>query len=82
MDSSYQDFPEAEACGSGPPQPPKNNTTCTNPPSPRPNFSFLATIAANIPWLAANVIVVPRIQHPFPKHPKCFLPKFDPDNDV
>ena len=82
MDSTFQDFLEAEAGGSGPPMPPENNTTCTNPPSPRPNFSFLATMAANRPWLAANAIAVLGIQHPLPKHPKMILPKFDLDNDV
>ena len=49
MDSTYQDFPEVEKGGSGPPEPPENNTTCNNPPSPRPNFSFLATMATNRP---------------------------------
>ena len=79
MNSTYQGFPETEAGGSGPPE---NNTTCTNPPSPRPNFSFLATMAENRPWLAADVVAVPEAQNPLPKHPKKLLLKFDPDNDV
>ena len=82
MDSTFQDCPKAEAGASGPPEPPENNPTCTNPTSPRPNFIFLATMAAKRPWLAVDVIVVPGIQHPLPKHPENFLPKFDPNNDV
>jgi hypothetical protein len=39
-------------------------------------------MAANRPWLAMNVVVVPEAQHPLPKHPEKRLPKFDPDNDV
>ena len=39
-------------------------------------------MAANRPWLAANAIAVPGAQHPLPKHPKIFLPKFDLDNYV
>ena len=81
-DSNYQDFPKAEEGGSGPLEPPENNTTCPTPTSPRPNFSFLATMAANRPWLAADAIVVPRAQHPLPKHHEKLLPKFDPDNDI
>ena len=82
MDSTYHDFLETEVGGSGPPQPPQNNTTRTNPPSPRPNIKFLATMAANRPWIATDVIVVPRTQHLLLKHPKTLLPKFDPNNDV
>ena len=70
MDSTFQYFLETKAGGSGAPEPFENNPTCTNLPSPRPNFSVLATMAANRPWLAADVIAVPRIQHPFPKHPE------------
>ena len=82
MDPTFHDFLEAETVGSGPPEPPENNPTCTNPPYPRPNFSFLATMDANRPWLAVDVGVVPRIQHALPKHPEKLLPKFDPDNYV
>ena len=82
MDSTFHEFPKAQAGGSRPPEPPENNPTCTNPPSPRPNFSFLDTMAANIPWLATNVVAVPRIQHPLQKQPENLLPKFDPDNVV
>ena len=39
-------------------------------------------MAANIPWLATDVVAVPGAQHPLPKHPEKLLPKFDPDNDV
>ncbi|CAF4443919.1 unnamed protein product, partial [Adineta steineri] len=81
-DSNDQDFPEAEEGGFRPPKPPENNTTCANPPSPRPNFRFLASMAANRPWLAANAVVVPGAQHPLPKHPEKPLLKFDLDNDV
>jgi hypothetical protein len=39
-------------------------------------------MAANRPWLVMDAIVVPRAQHPLPKHPEKLLPKFDPDNDI
>ena len=39
-------------------------------------------MAANRPWLAADVVVVPGAQHPLPKHPKKLFPKFDPNNDI
>ncbi|CAF4140590.1 unnamed protein product [Adineta steineri] len=80
-DSNYQDFPEAEG-SSGPPEPPENNTTCATPTSPRSNLRFRANMAANRPWLAADVVAVPGAQHPLPKHPSKLLPKFDPDNDI
>jgi hypothetical protein len=32
------------------------------------------------PWLDQDVVVVPGAQHPLPKHPKKWLPKFDPDS--
>ena len=59
VDSTFHDFPEAKASGSGLPEPPENNHTCTNPPSPRPNFSFLSTMAGNRPWLSADVVWYP-----------------------
>ena len=71
-----------EESGFGPPEPPKNNTTGVTPTSPRPNFRFIATMAANRPWLAADVVAVHGAQHPLPKHPEKLLPKFDPDNDI
>ena len=49
VDSTFHNFPEAEAGSSGPPEPPKINPPCTNPLYPRPNFNFLATMAANRP---------------------------------
>ena len=81
-DSTFYDFLEAQAGGSGPPEPLETNPTCTNPPYPRPNFKFLSNMAANKPCLAADAIAVPGAQHPFPKHPKNLLPKFDSDSDV
>ena len=65
MDSTFHDFPEVEEGGSRPPKTPEMNPPCLNPPSPRPNFNFLATMAANRTWLATDVVVVPFIQHPF-----------------
>ena len=79
VDSTFHDFRETKVGGS---RPPENNPTCTNPPYPRPNFSFLATMDANRPWLSADVIQVLGIQHPLPKHPEKILPKLDLDNDV
>ena len=75
-------LPEAEEGGSRPPKPPKTNPSCTNPLSPRPNFNFLANMAANRPWFAMDAIAVPNAQHPLPKHPENLLPKFDPHNNV
>ncbi|CAF4392890.1 unnamed protein product, partial [Adineta steineri] len=74
--------PEAKEGGSGPPEPPENNTSGATPTSPRPNFKFIATMAANRPWLATNAIAVPGAQHPLLKHPEKLLPKFDPNNDI
>ncbi|CAF4256402.1 unnamed protein product, partial [Adineta steineri] len=81
-DSNFQDFPEVEEGGSGPPEPPENNTTGATPTYPRPNFTLIATMAANRPWLATDVIAVPGAQHALPKHPEKLLLKFDPDNDI
>jgi hypothetical protein len=33
-----------------------------------------------IPWLDQDVVDVPRPQHPLPKHPEKWLPKFDLDS--
>ena len=70
VDSTFQDFPETKVGCSRPPEPPENNPTCTNPPYPRPNFIFLATMAANRPWLSMDVVVVPGTKHSLPKHPE------------
>ena len=70
VDLTFHDFPEAESGGSGPTEPPETNPICTNPPSLRPNFIFLDTMAANRPSLAMDAIAVPGIQHPLPKHPE------------
>ena len=69
-DSNFQDFPKAEEGDSRPPEPPKNKTTGATPTYPRPNFRLIATMAANRPWLAADVVAVPRAQHPLLKHPE------------
>lgn len=71
-----------EEGGSGPLEPPENNTTGATPTSPRPNFRFIATMSSNRPWLAADVVAVPRAQHPLPKHLEKLLPKSDLDNDI
>ena len=44
-DSNFQDFLEAEKGGSGPPEPPKNNTTGATPTSPRTTFILIAIMA-------------------------------------
>ena len=69
MDFTFYDLPEVEAGGSGPHEPLETNPSCTNPPSPTPNFNFQTTMAENRPWLAVDVIAVLSIQHPLPKHP-------------
>ena len=81
-DSTFYDSPKAQASGFGALKPPKTNPPCTNPPSPRLNFNFLSNMEAKRPWLVIDSIVVPGSQHPFPKHPKKLLPKFDLDNCV
>ena len=80
--STFYTFPEAQAGGFGPPDPPETNPPCTNTPSPKLNFNFIANMEANRPWLAANAIVVPGAQHTLPKHLEKLLPKFYPDSDV
>ena len=82
VDSTFYDFPKAEAGSFGPPEPPETNPPCTNPLSPQPNFNFLDNMEANRPWLVVDAIVVPSAQHPLPIHLENLLPKFDPDNDV
>jgi hypothetical protein len=32
------------------------------------------------PWLDQDAVSVPGPQHPLPKHPEKWLPKFDPDS--
>jgi hypothetical protein len=32
------------------------------------------------PWLDQDVVAVPGAQHPLPKHPEKWIPKFDPDS--
>ena len=81
-DSTSYDFPEPQAGGFGPPEPLETNLRCTNTPSPRPNFNFLANMEVNIPWISTDAITVLGAQHTLPKHPEKLLPKFDPDNDV
>ena len=39
-------------------------------------------MTTNQPWLTINAISIPGPQNPLPKHPKTFLPKFDPDKDI
>jgi hypothetical protein len=47
----------------------------STPPKPMENQNNPAK-----PWLDQDVVVVPRPQHPLPKHPEKWLPKFDPDS--
>ena len=76
------DFPEEEAGVYGPLKLLETNITSTNPPSPWPNFNFLANIVENRPWLVMDAFAVPDAQHRLPKHLENILPKFDHDNDV
>ena len=39
-------------------------------------------MVTNRPWFIVDVVMVPRAQHPLPKHHEKLLPKFDLDNDV
>jgi hypothetical protein len=47
----------------------------STPPSPMANQNNPAR-----PWLDQDVVAVPGAQHPLPKHPEKWLPKFDPDS--
>jgi hypothetical protein len=47
----------------------------STPPTPMENQNNPAR-----PWLDQDVVVVPGPQHPLPKHPEKWLPKFDPDS--
>jgi hypothetical protein len=81
-DSTFFDFPETQAGGSGPPEPPETNPPLASTPYPRPNFNFGGNMLSNQPWFVADAISVLGAQHPLPKHPKNILFRFDPDNDV
>ena len=80
--STFYDFPETQACGFIPTEPPETNPPGTTIPSTKPNFNFEANMESSQPWLVVDVIAVPGAQHPLPKHTKRRLPKFDLDNDV
>jgi hypothetical protein len=47
----------------------------STPPTPMENQNNPAR-----PWLDQDVVVVPGPQHPLPKHPEKWFPKFDPDS--
>jgi len=47
----------------------------STPPTPMANQNNLAR-----PLLDQDAVAVPRAQHPLPKHPEKWLPKFDPDS--
>jgi hypothetical protein len=47
----------------------------STPTTPMENQNNLAR-----PWLDQDVVVVPGAQHPLPKHPEKWIPKFDPDS--
>jgi hypothetical protein len=53
-------------------KPPSRPST---PPSPMANQNNPAR-----PWLDQDAVAVPGAQHPLPKHPEKWLPKFDPDS--
>jgi hypothetical protein len=66
--SSGGESSDEGSSSSGPSQP-------STPPMPMENQNNPAR-----PWLDQDVVVVPRPQHPLPKHPEKWLPKFDPDS--
>ena len=80
--STFFDFLETQAGGSGPHEPPKTNPLLASIPSPRPNFNFGENMAANQPWIFVDAISIHGSQHPLPKHSKKLLPIFDPNNYV
>jgi hypothetical protein len=53
-------------------KPPSRPST---PTTPMANQNNLAR-----PWLDQDVVAVPGAQHPLPKHPEKWLPKFDPNS--
>jgi hypothetical protein len=80
------------AGGSGiPPSPPPSSPSSSggdsssdegNPPSQpsTPNSPMENQNNPARPWLDQDAVVVPGAQHPLPKHPEKWLPKFDPDS--
>jgi ribonuclease HI len=80
------------AGGSGiPPSPPPSSPSSSggdsssdegNPPSQpsTPNSPMENQNNPARPWLDQDVVAVPGAQHPLPKHPEKWLPKFDPDS--
>jgi hypothetical protein len=80
------------AGGSGiPPSPPPSSPSSSggdsssdegNPPShpSTPNSPMANQNNPTRPWLDQDVVAVPGAQHPLPKNPEKWLPKFDPDS--
>ena len=81
-DSTFFSFLETQAGGSGPPKPPETNPPLDSIQSPRLNFTFGGSMAANQPWLTINALAIPGPQNPLPRHPKKLFPKFDLEDDI
>ena len=81
-DSTFFNFYETQAGGSGPPKPLDTNPPLDCIPSPQLNFTFGGSMATNPRWLTINTLAIPRPQNPLPKHPEKHFPKFDPDDDI
>lgn len=81
-DSTFFNFYETQAGGSRPPETPKNNPPLDYIPSPRLNFTFGGSMAANPQWLTINTLAIAGPQNDLPRNLDKLLPKFDPDDDI
>ena len=75
-------FPEIEAGGSRPPEPPKTYPPLDSIPSPQLNFTFGGSMTTNQRWLTINPLAISGPQNTLPNNPNKLLPKFDPDDDI
>ena len=73
-DPTFFDFPETQAGGFGPPEPPEINAPLGSIPSPRSNFIFGGSMAANPWWLTIDSLAIPRPLNPLPKHLEKLFP--------
>ena len=81
-DCTFFNFSETQPGGSGPPEPPETKPLSSSIPSPRLNFTFGGSMAANPRWLTINPLSISGPQNDLPKNPEKLLPKFDPDDDI
>ena len=80
--STFFNFPKTQASGSKPPEPSETNPPLGSIPSPRLNFTFGGSMAANPRWVTINPLAIARPPNDLPKNPDKLLPKFDPNDDI